>query len=85
MFFNDLSNLDKIDWALLQDRNFKRNPDDPEQIERYQAEALVYQHLPIEGLLGIVCYTDELKLPLEQQTQQRNLNLAIHKKKAWYF
>jgi len=85
MFFNDLSNLDKIDWALLQDRNFQRNSDDPEQIERYQAEALVYQYLPIEGLLGIVCYTDELKLQLEQQTQQRNLNLAVHKMKGWYF
>ncbi|MFK5892613.1 MAG: DUF4433 domain-containing protein, partial [Pseudomonadota bacterium] len=53
MFYNSLTQLNKIDWNLLQIRNFKRNSDDPEQIERYQAEALVHQYLPIKGLLGI--------------------------------
>jgi len=38
-YFDNLAGLSQIDWALLQARNFKRNPDDPEQIERYQAEA----------------------------------------------
>ena len=32
-----------------------------EQIERYQAEALILDHLPIEALLGIVCYTKRRK------------------------
>ncbi len=84
-FYNDLSELDKIDWDLLQIRNFQRNPDDPEQIERYQAEALVHQYLPIEGLLGIICYTDETKQEIEEQIQSHGLNLNVHKRQDWYF
>ncbi len=57
-FYDDLADLDKIDWLLLQQRNFKRNPDDLAQFERYQAEALIHQFMPISGLLGIVCYTE---------------------------
>jgi hypothetical protein len=84
-YFNDLNQLSEIDWPLLQMRNFQRNPNDPEQIERYQAEALIYQHLPVSGLLGIVCYTDELKLQLEKQIMQLGIQLDIHRLPGWYF
>lgn len=84
-FYRDLADLDKIDWPLLQQRNFKRNPDDPAQFERYQAEGLIHQHLPINALLGIVCYTEQLKSDIEQQVQARGLKLQIHAKRGWYF
>lgn len=84
-FYADLADLGKIDWPLLQQRNFKRNPDDPAQFERYQAEALIHQHLPINALLGIVCYTEQLKSLIEQQVQARGLTLQIHAKRGWYF
>ena len=84
-FYSDLADLDKIDWPLLQQRNFKRNPDDPAQFERYQAEALIHRHLPIRGLLGIVCYTEQLKSQIEQQVQARGLALPVYARTEWYF
>lgn len=84
-FYRDLADLDKIDWPLLQQRNFKRNPDDPAQFERYQAEALIHQHLPINALLGIVCYTEQLKSNIEQQVQARGLALQVYARTEWYF
>jgi ssDNA thymidine ADP-ribosyltransferase, DarT len=84
-FFSDLADLDKIDWALLQARNFKRNPDDPEQIERYQAEALVHRHLPVTGLTAIVCYTEQVKTELEQMVAARHLNVTVQSLPHWYF
>lgn len=36
-FYNELSDLDKIDWSILQNRDFKRDQDDPAKFERYQA------------------------------------------------
>jgi hypothetical protein len=84
-FYSDPADLDKIDWPLLQQRNFKRNPDDPAQFERYQAEALIHQHLPMSGLQGIVCYTEPLKSAIEQQLQERNLTLSVHARTGWYF
>lgn len=84
-YYNDISSLDKIDWALLQQRNFQRNPNDPVQIERYQAEALIYGHCPIDSLIGVVCYTDELKLSIEHEVAKRGLTLDVRKLPQWYF
>lgn len=84
-FYADLANLDKIDWPLLQRRDFKRDPEDPAKFERYQAEALIHQHLPVSGLLGIVCYTEALKQRIEQEIQVRNLNLPVYARTGWYF
>ncbi len=77
--------MDKIDWLILQQRDFERDPDDPAKFERYQAEALIHQHCPISGLLGIVCYTDRLKTRIEQQLTESELELEIHVKTGLYF
>jgi hypothetical protein len=84
-YFNSIESLNEIDWSLLQARNFKRNPDDPEQIERYQAEALVHNHLPVAGLVGIICYTDAVKDTLDQHIQARGLKVDVRVMPRWYF
>ncbi len=56
-FYASLDDLHHIDWQILRDRDFKRDESDPEKMERYQAEALVYNHLPANALRGLVCYT----------------------------
>jgi ssDNA thymidine ADP-ribosyltransferase, DarT len=84
-FYEDLTDLDKIDWPLLQRRDFKRDPDDPRKFERYQAEALIHRHCPISGLLGIICYTDELQAQIEQLINQYKTPLKVHQRRNWYF
>ena len=84
-YFNSIDSLNEIDWSLLQARNFTRNPDDPEQIERYQAEALVHNHLPVTGLVGIVCYTDTVKNILDQHIQAKGLAINVRVMPQWYF
>ncbi|MEC8812586.1 MAG: DUF4433 domain-containing protein [Pseudomonadota bacterium] len=84
-YFNDLSALNQIDWPLLQQRNFQRDPDDPEKVERYQAEALIHRQLPIGALLGAVCYTEQVKLELEQQANRLGVQLDIRCIPGWYF
>ena len=84
-YYSDLAQLGEIDWSILQSRNFKRDPDDPQKMERYQAEALIFQHLPIQGILGIVCYTETVKQEIEQQIQSRDLELPVYARTGWYF
>lgn len=57
-FSSSLEDLDRIDWAGLQRRDFARDPENPEKFERYQAEALVSRQLPCNALDGIICSTD---------------------------
>lgn len=84
-FYADLAQLDRIDWPLLQRRDFKRDPEDPGKLERYQAEALVYQRLPIAALLGIVCYTDTVRAEIESTMRGLGVALPVHTRPNWYF
>ena len=59
-FSSDIAMLNWIDWGALQRRDFKRDLEDPGKFERYQAEALIYRHLPIAGVLGIICPNDNV-------------------------
>lgn len=84
-FYTDLADLDQIDWPILQRRDFKRDPEDPAKFERYQAEALIHHHCPISSLIGIVCYTDNLKTKIEDLVANRGLALKVHARPEWYF
>ena len=84
-FYTDLTDLDKIDWTILQARDFKRDPDDPAKFERYQAEALVYQHCPIEALAGMVCHTEQVRFKLESWLQAKNITMPVYARAGWYF
>jgi hypothetical protein len=77
--------LDQIDWPLLASRNFKHDPDDPGKKERYQAEALIWDHLPLEALLGICSYTAEVQQGVQAQIDQRGLPLKSIMETSWYF
>jgi hypothetical protein len=84
-FYTDLADLDKIDWKILQARDFKRDADDPVKFERYQAEALVYRHCPVSALDGVVCYSESVKSQLENWLMDQNMKMHVHLGKGWYF
>ena len=80
-----MAHLDKIDWAILQARDFKRDAEDPAKFERYQAEALVHRHCPISGLRGVVCYTEDVKMHVTGQIEALGLELPVYARPGWYF
>ncbi|RZR50516.1 type II toxin-antitoxin system toxin DNA ADP-ribosyl transferase DarT [Vibrio vulnificus] len=84
-FYNDLSDLDKIDWEIIQKRDFKRDADDPAKFERYQAEALIHKHVPVEALVGMACFSDDVKQYLEQLIQKSGQSLQVVTRPGWYF
>ena len=84
-FYNNLNDLDKVDWSLLQNRDFKRDQNDPLKFERYQAEALIHQHCPLTALQGVLCYNEKVKSSLENLMSERNINIPIYANPNWYF
>ena len=84
-FFSSLDDLDQIDWDLLQRRDFQRDPDDPGKVERYQAEALIHRHLPIQHLTGIVCYDGKSRAIVERARDALGLDVKIAEHRRWYF
>lgn len=64
------ADLPAIDWGLLNSGDFSRDPEDPGKLGRYQAEALVHRHLPVEALLGIGCYNSTTASEVELLVKQ---------------
>jgi ssDNA thymidine ADP-ribosyltransferase DarT-like protein len=84
-YFNSLDDLRRVDWPLLQARDFRHDPEDPGKKERYQAEALIHRHLPVAGLLGIGCHGPGTHQQLQTELQRRNLSLQAVVRPSWYF
>lgn len=84
-FYTDLADLQHIDWQILQNRDFRRDPDDPGKFERYQAEALVHRHCPLEALLGIICYDAATEAATRQLLAQQQVQLDVFNRPGWYF
>jgi hypothetical protein len=84
-YYNTLESLNAIDWPLLQERNFQRDANDPEKVERYQAEALIHRHMPVDALIGAVCYTQQVKQELQEQAEGLAVALDIRCLPKWYF
>jgi hypothetical protein len=83
--FDDIGHLDKIDWTILQRRDFKRDPENPEKVERYEAEALIHKHLPFNGLHEIACCDAPSAALLQEELTKRSLHLTVTTKPGWYF
>lgn len=84
-FYDNVDSLSKVDWPLLQARDFRHDPDDPGKKERYQAEALVYQHLPVSALLGIGCYSPSANEWLQSCLTEARLKIKTVIRPRWYF
>lgn len=84
-YSSQLDDLDCVDWTILQNCDFKRDNDDLGKMERYQAEALVHRHLPIELLLAVVCHNDETVEAVTILMDQMGVELKVLPKPRWYF
>lgn len=82
-FFSDVRDLGKIDWPSLQARNFKKS--DIDKFERYQAEALIHRHLPIEEIDLIGCHSQSVADRLSEIAGEAGVNVRVTTKPAWYF
>jgi hypothetical protein len=84
-FFDGSGDLSQIDWTLLQRRDFKTDDADPGKSARYQAEALIHRHVPLEALLGIGCYDETVKSGLDAAKDERGLSLPVKVTRSLYF
>lgn len=75
----------RIPWARLQARDFKKDPNDPAKVECYQAEALVFQRMPVTAFLGIVCHQEPRAAAIRRMLSDRGIDLKVFAIPTWYF
>ncbi len=81
-FSDDLDDLDRIIWPALQARDFRK--DDIDKFEKYQAEALVYKHVPVEALIGITCYNASTRDAVRTLAETNGADVEVIAKSGWY-
>ena len=92
-FSTSLDDLGSLAWKHWQERDFRRDPNDPEKTERYQAEALVHRHLPTEQIDAIVCGTTDTKANrvalrkarVTEMVHNRHSQIEVVSRKLWFF
>lgn len=81
-FFNKVADLGQIAWAALQAKNFTKS--DIDRFDKYQAEALVYNHLPIDALHGIFCHSESARKAVQIEADKIGTNVKITTQPQWY-
>jgi ssDNA thymidine ADP-ribosyltransferase, DarT len=84
-YYIDLDDLDEVDWDLLNRKDFRHDPDDPAKKERYQAEALIWKHVPLDALLGICSCSATVDTFVKAELAKRNLDVQSSVQRNWYF
>jgi hypothetical protein len=84
-YYSNLADLHRIDWRILQARDFKRDLDDLGKMDRYQAEGLVHREVSISALLGLVCYDVRSETRVRKLLDSVGSSLKLVVKPKWYF
>ncbi|MDY7091877.1 MAG: DUF4433 domain-containing protein [Acidobacteriota bacterium] len=84
-FFGDRADLGRVDFKILQEKDFRNDPEDPGKKERYQAEVLVHRHLPASVLKGVACYNMAIKQEVEAAADEHSVELKTIIRSGWYF
>jgi hypothetical protein len=77
--------LDRIDWSILQHKDFERDNEDLGKSDRYQAEALAYGSVPVDALLGMGVYDNDTKAIIDNFAKGQRVSLQIVARPRWYF
>lgn len=84
-FSSDVADLSMLDWDILKDRDFKRDAEYPDKVERYQAEALVHRSMSVDSLLGIAACSSNVAEKLTRMIDDADRDLRVVVKPTWYF
>ena len=87
IFYNNLADLDKVDWAAVGEQYWTSTENKPDRMRKKQAEFLVKSYVPINSLSGIIVLDEETKRVVEEMSKTAGVSLPIHidvKRKYYY-
>lgn len=84
-FYENLADLDKIDWELMKAQYWNDTADDQNRKWRRQAEFLVYNHFPINLIAGIGVISEEMKAVVETILDEKGTKIKVAVLPNWYY
>lgn len=84
-FYTDLSDLDKIDWDVMESNYWNDTDEDMNRKARRQSEFLVYNQVPLSACLGFAVYSYEAKVAIEKILEKKNLSIPVAVRRHFYY
>lgn len=83
--YNDLNDLDKVDWECIRVGNFTKSAEDYDRPRRYQAEFLVFQEVPLDYIESINVCSQKVANKVTSELRRINCKLAVYIKPDYFF
>jgi ssDNA thymidine ADP-ribosyltransferase, DarT len=83
--FDDLSDLDKVDWLLMKQKMWNDTASDGDRMRRRMAEFLVYDRVPWSAFLGVGTMTGEVADRVRNILASFGLSGDVIVKRDWYY
>ena len=86
-YFDDLSDLSKVDWNMVDERYWRKTVTDPDRMRRKQAEFLVHKYCPwplIRGI-GVINQSIKTKVTIICESFPDSHQPLVQVKSDWYY
>lgn len=83
--FDDLSDLDKVDWPLMKERYWNNTASDGDRMRRRMAEFLVYDRVPWSAFLGVGTMTEDVATRVRNILTSFGLAGDVIVMRDWYY
>lgn len=84
-FYNDISNLDLIDFDLVKARYWHNTELDLDRMRKKQAEFLVKSHVPPQCIRNIVVYDEKANEKITKLVNESKSDIVVHTSKSFYY
>jgi len=86
-WYDDLKDLDKVDWSIVDQHYWSDNSEDGDRKRRKQAEFLVYQKYPWDLIKSIMVFNRKIKLKVEAIFCKfsNTIHPSIQIEPGWYY
>jgi len=84
-FYNDLSELNQVDWDIMKERYWNDTEDDPDRKRRRQAEFLVLNFVDIQHFIGFAVRNEKMKEIVQMIIDEYGIKLPVVVREHFYF
>lgn len=77
-YYNNLENLDKVDWSVVSLSYWSNTEDDPDRMRRKQAEFLVKNYVPLSCVSGIIVFDNKASVKVKDIMKEVGIILPVY-------
>ena len=86
-WYNDLDDLNQVDWSMVSEKYWSDNVNDMDRQRRKQAEFLIHQFCPWELIEEIGVFSSDMRTRVRHEMEQYDSRMMkpVNLQRCWYY